>query len=79
LQAPRHPKWQEVNLAADVPGWKRFGPARTWLETHIGEETKQVSEFKTFLQSTGQATALSAEDQEELFKRFLKWNENRTQ
>jgi len=79
LQAPRHPKWQEVNLAADVPGWKRFGPARTWLETHVGEETKQVSEFKTFLQSTGQATALSAEDQEELFKRFLKWNETRTQ
>lgn len=27
LQPPRHPKWREVNLAAQVPGWTRFGPA----------------------------------------------------
>ena len=25
LQPPRHPKWREVNLAATVPGWTRFG------------------------------------------------------
>jgi TRAP transporter TAXI family solute receptor len=25
LQPPRHPKWREVNLAAAVPGWTRFG------------------------------------------------------
>jgi len=24
LQPPRHPKWREVNLAAQVPGWSRF-------------------------------------------------------
>lgn len=24
LQPPRHPKWREVNLAAQVPGWVRF-------------------------------------------------------
>ncbi|MCK8782990.1 TRAP transporter substrate-binding protein [Roseomonas sp. NAR14] len=23
---PRHPKWREVNLAAQVPGWTRFSP-----------------------------------------------------
>ncbi|MDO9707676.1 TAXI family TRAP transporter solute-binding subunit [Paracraurococcus lichenis] len=27
LQPPRHPKWREVNLAAQVPGWTRFAPA----------------------------------------------------
>ncbi|RYI87617.1 MAG: TRAP transporter substrate-binding protein, partial [Acetobacteraceae bacterium] len=27
LRPPRHPKWREVNLAAQVPGWTRFGPA----------------------------------------------------
>ena len=27
LQPPRHPKWREVNLAAQVPGWTRFTPA----------------------------------------------------
>jgi TRAP transporter TAXI family solute receptor len=78
LKPPRHPKWQEVNLAADVPGWKRFEPARAWLASNAGDAEKEVSEFKTFLEATGQATALSAEDQEELFKRFLKWRETRT-
>ena len=28
LRPPRHPKWREVNLAAQVPGWTRFGGAR---------------------------------------------------
>jgi len=27
LQPPRHPKWREVNLTAQVPGWTRFTPA----------------------------------------------------
>jgi TRAP transporter TAXI family solute receptor len=26
LRPPRHPKWREVNLAAQVPGWIRFDP-----------------------------------------------------
>lgn len=26
LQPPRHPKWREVNLTAEVPGWVRFSP-----------------------------------------------------
>ncbi|KAB1070111.1 TAXI family TRAP transporter solute-binding subunit [Methylobacterium planeticum] len=28
----RHPKWSEVNLAAPVPGWRRFKPAQDALE-----------------------------------------------
>jgi TRAP-type uncharacterized transport system substrate-binding protein len=31
-QPPRHPKWKEVNLAAQLPGWTRFGPAQDWLK-----------------------------------------------
>jgi TRAP transporter TAXI family solute receptor len=27
LRPPRHPKWREVNLAAQVPGWTRFPAA----------------------------------------------------
>lgn len=27
LRPPRHPKWKEVNLAAQVPSWTRFGSA----------------------------------------------------
>ena len=32
LQPGRHPKWKEVNLAADVPGWERVRPAQDWLD-----------------------------------------------
>jgi TRAP transporter TAXI family solute receptor len=28
LRPPRHPKWREVNLSAQVPGWVRFGRAQ---------------------------------------------------
>jgi TRAP-type uncharacterized transport system substrate-binding protein len=30
----RHPKWREINLAADVPGWTRFKAAKDWLAAH---------------------------------------------
>ncbi len=28
----RHPKWRDVDLTADLPGWKRFQPAQDWLD-----------------------------------------------
>jgi TRAP transporter TAXI family solute receptor len=28
LEPPFHPKWQEVDLSAQVPGWQRIAPAR---------------------------------------------------
>ncbi len=32
LRPPRHPKWREVNLAAQVPGWTRYAAAVAALE-----------------------------------------------
>jgi hypothetical protein len=29
--APRHPKWKEVNFAAPLPGWNRFPAADEWI------------------------------------------------
>ena len=40
-KAPRHPKWKEVNFAAQLPGWSRFPAAEEWLATNrraSGEE-----------------------------------------
>lgn len=31
LKPPYHPKWREVDLRTEVPGWQRFGPAQDWL------------------------------------------------
>src|SRR5262249_32120251 len=30
-EPPRHPKWREVNLSAQLPGWRRFPAAERWL------------------------------------------------
>jgi uncharacterized protein len=38
LKPGRHPKWREINLAADVPGWKRFKPAQLWLDKMAKEK-----------------------------------------
>src|ERR1700730_3039393 len=32
----RHPKWSEINIAADMPGWTRFKPAADWLAERRG-------------------------------------------
>jgi uncharacterized protein len=50
---PRHPKWREINLAANVTGWKRFKPAEEWLNSHKTQTTGSVKvrdEFDRFLQ-----------------------------
>jgi TRAP transporter TAXI family solute receptor len=76
---PRHPKWREVNLAATVPGWKRFPAAEVWLREHNGmaqAEPTARKKFERFLATNrnSDAAAGSAEDHERLFQKFLEWN-----
>ena len=89
LKAPRHPKWQEVNLSATVQGWTRFRAAREWLERARGpapaasseESTRQFALFQKFLAAKNilPAAAANPADQERLFKEFLEWNRTRNQ
>ena len=34
LQAPYHPKWKEVEIRSDLPGWRRLASAKDWLAAH---------------------------------------------
>lgn len=43
LRPSRHPKWREVSVFAKVPGWRRFGPAETWLRERRQEIGQEVS------------------------------------
>jgi TRAP-type uncharacterized transport system substrate-binding protein len=78
-EPPRHPKWRDVNLAATVPGWNRWGPAEEMLRRlRAKEPDAQVasSEFSAFLKNTGSAAAnLTQEQREALFREFLQWQE----
>jgi TRAP transporter TAXI family solute receptor len=80
---PRHPTWREVNLAADLPGWKRFPEAQTWLDDHrppAPEASVQQTDFDQFLaQRAGGVPDLSTPARrDELFRQFLQWDQERS-
>jgi uncharacterized protein len=82
----RHPKWREVNLAADMPGWVRFKAAADWLAAHKnqavsanpGDSTAGLSPaelrqaFEQFMETYASAggKVLSPKDREMLFVKF---------
>jgi hypothetical protein len=76
---PRHPKWREANLAATVPGWKRFPAAEEWLSRRRGVQAQPAirARFDQFLAQNGQRASAFASEQnrEQLFEQFLKWNQ----
>jgi TRAP-type uncharacterized transport system substrate-binding protein len=41
--AARHPKWKEVNIAAEMPGWTRFKPAAEWISENRAKMTASPS------------------------------------
>jgi TRAP transporter TAXI family solute receptor len=62
LKPPHHPKWHDVNLTAEQPGWVRFPPAAAWLAEHRHpttaatsepDETKMKTQFDQFLSQRG--------------------------
>ena len=90
--AARHPKWLDVNLAAEVPGWTRFKPAQDWLDANKGRtggatQTSQAVDdagidktaFDSFLakRAAELGQPISASEREALFTEFQKYMEAR--
>ncbi len=80
-KAPRHVKWQEVNLASSLPGWTRFEPAEAWLAADRAKAPPALrSQFTQFLATTSSSRnqpPLSQADVERLFRSFLEWSKAR--
>ena len=77
LQAPpHHPKWREVNVAATLPGWTRFGAAEDWLRDHREPSAAAREQFEHFV-SARQARAGTPEERERLFQDFMQWQQAR--
>jgi len=82
LLAPgHHPKWHEVNLAADLPGWRRYPAAEQWLQRNMQAVARPNPEamrlmFARFvderLNATG-AAAMAPQEKEALFQQFQRW------
>src|SRR5215213_489507 len=73
-KAPRHPKWREANLAAVLPGWKRFEGAEEWLRKRGSVAQGERDQFDQFLGGRReQAAALPSDERDRLFQEFLQW------
>jgi TRAP transporter TAXI family solute receptor len=80
---PRHVKWQEVNLAATLPGWNRFEPAQAWLNANTtsaatataGDMRLQSDQFLPA--PTVQPAGVAQQDENKLFQEFMRWKRSR--
>ncbi len=74
---PRHPKWRDINLAAEVPGWTRFKPAEEWLATNTkAPESELKTAFNRFLTSFQESSGvqnISNRQRDQLFEEFVRW------
>ena len=69
-----HPKWHEVALSAQVPGWTRYPQAQTLLKKEQTDKAKLRTSFDAFLSKSGQTAAgISDKRREALFRDFLRW------
>jgi TRAP-type uncharacterized transport system substrate-binding protein len=64
-----HPKWQEINLAARVPGWVRYPVAEEVLAMLAKEPVAATQPARSIEAAAGRSNA----DRAPLFQEFLEW------
>ena len=79
----RHPKWADVILGAEMPGWIRFKPAADWLAAHRPNNNAVALRpaFDQFVQSYAQSNGqrpMSDRDREALFVKFQQFMQTQT-
>jgi TRAP-type uncharacterized transport system substrate-binding protein len=73
-QAPYHPKWKSINLAAKVPGWTRYWVAEEKLKQLALHAPRVAIDAQLAKQQTGRTSPNDPTDQERLFRKFLEWD-----
>lgn len=48
-------KWKDVNLAARIPGWPRFGASQAWLEQNKGASSAALDAFRGVAETAARA------------------------
>jgi TRAP-type uncharacterized transport system substrate-binding protein len=87
LEPGHHPKWQEVNLTAEVPGWRRYPPAEQWLQRNLQvakapNPEELLSMFARFVDERRQSTGGAEMTQQEkynLFQQYQRWETGQRQ
>jgi uncharacterized protein len=81
LDPGHHPKWHEVNIAAELPGWRRFPPAEQWLQRNVQlaaapnvQDLRAI--FSRFIDERQQAAGgqpMTQQEKDQLFGQFELW------
>jgi TRAP-type uncharacterized transport system substrate-binding protein len=74
---PYHPKWKNVNLAANVPGWTRYVLAEEKLRQLNAAKPPPQAPFETSQarqKAVRTGSPADAADQEKVFQQFLEWS-----
>jgi TRAP-type uncharacterized transport system substrate-binding protein len=81
LEPGHHPKWREVNITAELPGWHRFPPADQWLQRNMQaaappnlQDLKTI--FSRFIDERQQAAGgqpMTQQEKDQLFGQFETW------
>jgi len=86
-EPPHHPKWAEINLTAELAGWKRFPAAEIWLKRNIVAQAPALNDrelrevFAKFLEERTRLSGgppMSAQEKEQLFDQFRRWQTSQT-
>ena len=81
LSPGNHPKWDEVNLAAEVAGWRRYDPAQQWLKRNVQlagtpDPQKLKAMFSAFIDERRRASGgapMTDAEKNALFEQFRTW------
>jgi hypothetical protein len=82
---PYHPSWRDVNLAAKVPGWERFGPMEAKLKQitsaarvpPASAPARQKIDHSLARAQAARAAPNDPREQERLFQQFIEWTKQR--
>jgi len=86
LESGHHPKWQEVSITTELPGWRRYPPAEQWLRRNMEVArppnpedlklmfTQYVDERR---RSTG-AAPMTEQEKADLFQQYHRWEKGQS-
>ncbi|MBV9375827.1 MAG: TRAP transporter substrate-binding protein [Alphaproteobacteria bacterium] len=86
LEPGHHPKWQEVNITTELPGWRRYPPAEQWLRRNMEvarppspDDLKTM--FAQYIDERRRATGgapMTEREKEDLFQQYHRWESDQS-
>ena len=73
---PRNPNWREADLAATLPGWKRFEGAEELLASYREQTVAGMrGQFDQFMARRSGKLPTTEQERNQLFDDFLRWRQ----